>query len=156
MTPREKSNQNLRPYEPGEKDWRTQEQKVRSAKIAGAASAQARRRKKRLQDAAKWLLQQDDVISNKDVQAKLKALGIEDATNAEALMLIALRKAAAGNVEAMKFVRDTGGEAPKNQVELTGDTDRPIATLDMRSLSEEELLRIAEAKADAEPEDPEA
>lgn len=156
MTPRERAKQNLKVFKSGEEDWRTPEQIKEWTSKAGKASNEARRRKKRLQDAAKWLLQQDDVISNKDVQAKLKALGIEDATNAEALMLIALRKAAAGNVEAMKFVRDTGGEAPKNQVELTGDTDRPIATLDLRAMSEDELLRIAEAKADEEPEDPEA
>jgi phage FluMu protein gp41 len=143
----EKSLQNLRRYEAGENDWRTPEQRHAAAQKGAAASVEARRRKKRLQDAAKWLLMQDDVISNKDVQAKLKALGIEDATNAEALMLIALRKAASGNVEAMKFVRDTGGEAPKNQVELSGDLDRPVATMDLRNMSEEDLLRLAEARS---------
>ena len=121
---------------------------VANGSKAGKASVEVRRRKKRLQDAAKWLLQQDDVISSKEIQAKLKSLGIEDSTNAEALMLIALRRAAAGNVEAMKFVRDTAGEAPKNQVELSGDLDRPVATMDLRNLSEDQLLRLAEAKSD--------
>lgn len=124
---------------------------VANGSKAGKVSGEVRRRKKRLQDAAKWLLQQDDVISSKEIQAKLKSLGIEDSTNAEALMLIALRRAAAGNVEAMKFVRDTAGEAPKNQVELSGDLDRPVATMDLRNLSEEQLLKLAEAKADDEP-----
>ena len=138
---------NLIPYKGGDQDTRTPEQKHAAAVKGAAASAEVRRRKKRLQDAAKWLLMQNDVISNKDVQAKLRELGIEDATNAEALMLIALRKAAAGNVEAMKFVRDTGGEAPKNQVELTGDPNAPVATMDLRSMSEEELIRLAEARS---------
>ena len=78
----------------------------------------------------------------------MTGLGFSEATNAEALMLIAMKKASKGDVEAMKFVRDTAGEAPKNQVELTGDTDRPVATLDLRNLSEEELLRLAEAKTE--------
>ena len=146
MTPKDKINPNLKPFTAGG-DWRTPEQRKEWASKAGKAGVEARRRKKRLQDAAKWLLMQDDVISNKDVQAKLKALGIEDATNAEALMLIALRKAASGNVEAMKFVRDTGGEAPKNQVELSGDLDRPVATMDLRNMSEEDLLKLAEVRS---------
>jgi len=144
MTPRERGNANLRLIKKGE---RTQEQIVAVARMGGIASGEARRRKKRLQDAAKWLLQQKDVISNKDIKARLAELGIDDATNAEALMLIALKKASMGNVEAMKFVRDTGGEAPSNRVELSGDLDKPVATLDLRNLSEEELLRMAEARA---------
>ena len=150
MTPKDKRAQNLRPYQAGENDWRTPEQKHAAAMAGAEASIKARKRKKRLQDAAKWLLQQNDVISSKEVQAKMKSLGIEDPTNAEALMLIALRKAASGNVEAMKFVRDTGGEAPKNQVELSGDLDRPVATMDLRNMSEEDLLRLAERESGAD------
>jgi hypothetical protein len=51
------------------------------------------------------------------------------------------------DVEALKFVRDTAGEAPKNQVELSGDLDRPVATLDLRAMSEEELLRMVEERS---------
>jgi phage FluMu protein gp41 len=56
----------------------------------------------------------------------------------------------------MKFVRDTAGEAPKNQVELTGDLDRPVATLDLRSMSEEELLRLVEEQQTGADEAPAA
>lgn len=122
------------------------EERVRVGRAGGIASGETRKRKRRLQDAAKWLLQQNDVVSSKEVQVKLKSLGVPDATNAEALMLIALRRAAAGNVEAMKFVRDTAGEAPKNQVELSGDLDRPVATMDLRGMSTEDLLRLAEER----------
>jgi hypothetical protein len=55
----------------------------------------------------------------------------------------------------MKFVRDTGGESPSNRVELTGDPERPVATMDLRSMSEEELMRLAEARSDVPDEDPE-
>ena len=115
-----------------------------------------RKKAKRMNRAMKWLLQAKDVISDEDIREKLVKLGVVDeddegATNAEVLALIALRKASKGDVEAMKFVRDTAGEAPKNQVELTGDLDRPVATMDLRALSEEELLRLAEAKETAEP-----
>ncbi len=142
---------NLRPFTGGPDDPRTPEQKVEWARNAQKYSAQARTRKKRLTDAAKWLLAANNIVTEQDVIDKLVELGMSDATNAEALMVVALKKALKGDVEAMKFVRDTGGEAPKNQVELSGDLDRPVATMDLRNLSEEQLLRMAEAKADDAP-----
>ena len=52
-------------------------------------------------------------------------------------------KAAKGDVDAMRFIRDTAGEAPSNRVELSGDLERPIASLDLRTMSETELLHLA-------------
>lgn len=124
-----------------------EELKAISAK-GGRASQVTRKKHKRMAEAAKWLLAAKDVLSDDDIKRIMTGLGFSEATNAEALMLIAMKKASKGDVEAMKFVRDTAGEAPKNQVELTGDTDRPVATLDLRNLSEEELLRLAEAKTE--------
>ena len=144
---------NLRPFKSGEEDWRTPEQKKEWAANANLASQAARRKKRRLKDAAKWLLASNSIATEKDIIDKLVELGISDATNAEALMVAAMKKAMKGDVEAMKFVRDTSGEAPKNQVELSGDLDRPVATMDLRNLSEDELLRMIEARADGEAED---
>lgn len=115
----------------------------------GKARVEQRRKHKRMTEAAKWLLAAKDVLSDAEIKKIMTALGFSDATNAEALMVIAMKKASKGDVDALKFVRDTAGEAPKNQVELSGDTDRPVATLDLRGMSEDELLRLAEAKADS-------
>jgi hypothetical protein len=117
-----------------------------------AVQRENRRKAKRMNRAMKWLLQSKDVISDEDIRERLVKLGVVDeddegATNAEVLALVALRKAAKGDVEALKFVRDTAGEAPKNQVELSGDLDRPVATLDLRAMSEEELLRMVEERS---------
>ena len=114
-----------------------------------AVMLENRKKAKRMNRAMKWLLQAKDVVSDEDIREKLMKLGVVDeddngATNAEVLALVALRKAAKGDVEALKFVRDTAGEAPKNQVELSGDLDRPVATLDLTTLSTEELLRLAD------------
>jgi hypothetical protein len=146
---------NLRRFKAGDEDWRTPEQRRRNASLGAQATNENRRKRKKLAEAAKWLLAEKDVISDAKVKEKLRELGIDDATNAEALMLIALKKASMGNVEAMKFVRDTGGESPSNRVELTGDPERPVATMDLRSMSEEELMRLAEARSDVPDEDPE-
>jgi len=122
-----------------------------------AVMMENRKKAKRMNRAMKWLLQSKDVVSDEDIRDKLVRLGVVDeddngATNAEVLALVALRKAAKGDVEALKFVRDTAGEAPKNQVELSGDIDKPVTTLDLRSLSTEELLRLAdETGADEAP-----
>lgn len=139
---------NLKPFKAGE-----QRDPVRASEIArkaGKAGNEARRRRKRMTEAAKWLLGADNITTEEEVLEKLRELGIDDATNAEAMMVVAVRKAMRGDVEALKFVRDTAGESPSNRVELTGDPDRPVATLDLRGMSEEELLRLAEAKADEE------
>ena len=141
---------NLRMFKSGEEDWRTPEQIKEWTTKANLASQEARRKKKRLKDATKWLLAAKNIVSDEEVIEKLKELGIEDATNAEALMVVALKKALKGDVDAMRFVRDTGGESPSNKVELSGDPDRPVATLDLRGMSEEELLRMAEAKTGAD------
>lgn len=149
----EKQLANLHPqFKSGEDDWRTPEQKKEWAANANRASQEARRKKKKLKDAAKWLLAANSIATEEDIIKKLEELGLVDATNAEAMMVAALKKALKGDVEALKFVRDTAGEAPKNQVELTGDLDKPVATLDLRSLSTEELLRLVdETGADEAP-----
>ena len=121
-----------------------------------AVMMENRKKAKRMNRAMKWLLQSKDVVSDEDIREKLVRLGVVDeddngATNAEVLALVALRKAAKGDVEALKFVRDTAGEAPKNQVELSADIDVPVATLDLRSLTEEQLLAMADAKSDDAP-----
>ena len=115
----------------------------------GIKSGEVRRRNRKMRDAAKFLLQQRMILGDDTVYDIARKMGLdpEDATNADALIIAAALKAMKGDVEAMKFVRDTGGEAPKNQVELSGDTDRPIATMDLRAMSEDELLRLADARA---------
>jgi hypothetical protein len=137
----------------------TPDQDREAARINGAKGgrvyAENVKRRKKLTEAAKWLLGQKDIISDDDIKDKLAELGIESATNAEALMLVALRKASKGDVEALKFVRDTGGEAPKNAVELSGDMDRPVATMDLTSMTTEQLMALA-ADRGAEDEQPEA
>ncbi len=109
-------------------------------------SGETKRRRKYLRETVRWLLQQDDVVNDEDAKARLAGLGIADPSNAEVLMLVALKKAAKGDVDAMRFIRDTAGEAPSNRVELTGDVERPVASLDLRTMSEAELLHIAEAR----------
>ena len=144
-----KSLANLKPFT-SDQDW--EKQRINASK--GGKKAQENRRKNlRMTRAMKWLLQSKDVVSDEDIRAKLVKLGVideEDTTNAEVLAMVALRKAAKGDVEALKFVRDTAGESPSNRVELTGDVDKPVATLDLRTMSEEELLRLAEAKAETD------
>ena len=129
-------------------------ERLREISSMGGKACQEKRRKiKRMTEAAKWLLSCRDMLSDDDIKDILIKMGITDATNAEALMMVAMRKAYKGDIEALKFVRDTGGESPSNRVELTGDLDRPVATLDLRNMSEEELLRLAEAKREENDED---
>ena len=140
----------LKPFKAGAEDTRTKEEIREAARKGGIKSGETKRKRKRMTEAMKWLMQSKDIFSDEDIRNKLAELGVidkNDTTNAEVMAMVAMRKAAKGDVEALKFVRDTVGESPSNRVELTGDVDRPVATLDLRNMSEEELLKMAEARA---------
>ena len=142
--PTERQLANLRPLGPDQ----DREAARRNGAAGGIKSGESKRRKKRLREAAQWMLQQDDVMSCEEVKARLAEMGVDNPTNAEGLVLAAFMKAYKGDVDAMRFIRDTAGEAPSNRVELSGDLERPIAALDLRTLSEAELLRLAEVHAE--------
>ena len=115
----------------------------------GIASGEARRRRRTLREAAQTLLSAGLMLEQVDPEV-LKALGVETPTNADGLMLIALTKAAKGDVEAMRFVRDTGGEVPTSKVEVGGIEDKPIEVLDLSALTDSQLQELARKRLENE------
>ena len=57
-------------------------------------------------------------------------------------------KAAAGDVEATRYLRDTAGEKPREGLELGNLDDKPLASLDMSKLTDEQLRIIAARRAE--------
>ncbi len=124
---------------------RPPEERVEIARMGGKASGESRRRSASLREAVQRILKMDKLACTPDeVLEELRAAGMENATGAEAIAVSALIRASRGDVEAMRFVRDTAGESPTNRVELSGDPTRPVSTLDLRGLSDAELLAIIE------------
>ena len=125
------------------------EERVEIARMGGKASGESRRRSASLRDAVQRILKKDKLVCTPDeVLDELRAAGMENATSAEAIAVSALIRASRGDVEAMRFIRDTAGEGPTNRVELSGDPSRPVSTLDLRGLSDAQLLEIIERAED--------
>ena len=111
-----------------------------SAHKAAEASVKARRKYKAMRDALKQVLILD--VDNPELYAKLEALGIEPSrSNAIALKTVA--KAADGDIEAARFVRDTVGEKPTEAYNI-GVSGKPIKSLDLTALTDEELEALAD------------
>lgn len=128
---------------------RTPEELSEIGRKGGKASGESRRRSASLREAVQRLLKKDPLTCTPDdVLEELRAAGMENATSAEAIAVSALIRASRGDVEAMRFIRDTAGEGPTNRVELSGDPSRPISTLDLRGLTDAQLLEIIERAED--------
>ena len=124
-------------------DRLTAEERREIARNAGIASGEARRRKRTLREAAQTLLSARMAFGTEDDAELLRLLGVDDPTNADGMMLVALQKATRGDVEAMRFVRDTGGEVPTSKVEVGGIEDKPIEVLDLSALTDAQLQELA-------------
>lgn len=99
---------------------RTKEEQREIAKKGGVASGKARRRKKAMKDIALAFGKEN---APDRVIAKLIQLGMleqgEKCSMDEALMLAQYGKALSGNTRAAEFVRDTSGQKPKDEVEIS-------------------------------------
>lgn len=129
-------------------DWNaglSAEQRTANAKVAAAASAEARRAHRLFKDILKDVLTAD--LSKDDEMTKaLETLGLKP-THENALMLASVLKAKTGDIEAVRFVRDTLGEKPTEAFNLSV-SDRPIKSLDLGTLTDQELEALAD-QADA-------
>lgn len=118
----------------------TPEQRRENARKAGLASAAAKKRKISMREALKTVMRID--VPDADKRKALETLGI-DPTIQNAVILAALLKAADGDIEAARFVRDTVGEKPTEQYNL-GVLDKPVKSIDLTRLSDDELERLAD------------
>lgn len=100
------NEQNLKPYSKGQPS--SEEAKRRGA-AGGRASAAARRERKRLQELANDILQRD--VLHKQTGEMI--------TTGEAMLLKQVEKALRGDTRAFQMVRDTAGQAPVQQVEVS-------------------------------------
>jgi len=117
------------------------EERVESAKRAAAASVKARAKHRLFKDILKDILALP--IDNEDVAfAQLEKLGLT-ANHENAMMLASAKRAMLGDIEAARFVRDTVGEKPTEAMQLA-ITDKPIKSLDLTGLSDEELEALAD------------
>ena len=109
---------------------RTKEEVKRITKKGGINSGKSRRKKKAMKDIILSLGKED---APPQVVAKLIQLGMleqgEVCSMDEALVLAQYGKALSGNTRAAQFVRDTAGQKPKDEIEIS-DITREQSKLD--------------------------
>lgn len=117
---------------------RSKEEVREIGRKGGIASGEARRRKREMKDAIDLLLSLPCNLKDKNgngIKELAKQLGIneEDIDNQMA-MLISMFKVSMGGgknaVSAATFLRDTGGDKPKETIEVTKSTDDTIKEID--------------------------
>lgn len=106
----------------------------------GRAAAVTKRKAKNMREAARILLEAA-LIDDPETQKALETLGLE-ADQQGAVLLAALRKSQAGDIEAARYIRDTSGQAPAQQVALGGVDGQPIEQLDLSKLSSDQLREL--------------
>ena len=136
MDSRAKSLANLKPV-------RNTEEARERGRIGGIKSGEARRKRRKLKDTLSTLLTLPPGISNqKDL---LMALGIDenDCNNQTLIAIAMIQAAAAGDVKAATWVRDTVGEKPHDKVEASVQSVSPLDEK-LADLSIKELRELAE------------
>ena len=124
----------------------TPEQRREWAVMGGKASAAKRYQHKRQQEILKDLLRIE--CDDKEACEALRALGLDE-TFANAANLQVMRRAMRGDVEALRYIRDTIGEKPTESMQL-GVFNTPVKALDMTKLSDAELEALADRADDSD------
>lgn len=148
MTPEERKktgNGNLIPFH-----MRTEEDQWRIRSMAGKASVQARRCRKTQAEILRAVMALEmEAGEARDMLAKA-GLDTDWITDANVAVM---RRARAGDVEAIRYIRDTVGEKPRDGLEIGNLDDKPLATMDLSKMSDEQLkAMLVKAQENAEKE----
>lgn len=140
--PREESLQNLKKYSemsPTEKhDFHSK---------GGQASTASRRRRKTQAETLRLIL--DLKLTEEEGAKRLEELGLDPTWSTDANVAV-MQKARRGDVESLRYVRDTIGEKPRDGLEIGNLDGQPLSTIDMSQLSDEQLKALIAARTQPE------
>ena len=126
------------------RDWvaeQSQETLRETRSKGGTTNAEKQRKYKTFRECMQAILTLE--VSDEALRAELEKMGL-DPSYSNAISMAAIRKAAAvGDIEAARFTRDTVGEKPTEALNL-GITGKPVKSLDLSQLSDEELEALAD------------
>ena len=124
---------------------KSEEEKHEIAVAGGKACGVARRRRAAMRAVARTMLD-TELRTNDKLRDELNDRGFQDFTEAAAVLLAQLNRARAGDTEAAKFLRDTSGQRPADQVAIGNLDDKPFETLNLSELTEADLHRLIELR----------
>lgn len=122
----------------------TPEQRTANGIKGGKASGEAKRKNRRLRDIAKIML--GAMVDDPELANRLTNVGLNQ-TYADAMVLAQVAKAVNGDNDSFRTIRDTIGEKPTDAYNLS-IIDKPVASMDLRNLSDEELNAMLAASED--------
>lgn len=109
----------------------------------GKAGAASKRRMKTQAQIIRQVMALE--IEPGEAREMLEAAGLDPTWATDANVAV-MRKARAGDVEALRYCRDTIGEKPRDGLEIGNLDDKPLATVDLRSLSDDQLRAMIAAR----------
>ena len=128
----------------------THEELVATGAKGGVKSGETRRKQRTFRESVNAILQCK--VQDEEQRKALEALGI-DPTMLNQIQLAVYGKAAKGDVEAARFLRDTRGEKPREALELGNLDGKPLASIDLSGMSDDELRALAAQRAESEEEE---
>ena len=114
-------------------------------RAGGIASGESRRRRKTFAEGLRQLLAMPE--DDPTLRDALRALGLEG-TMQDAINLAQIKQAKRGDTDSFRVVRDTIGEKPRDELEIGGLADRPIQTIDLSKLTDDELRELMAARSE--------
>lgn len=125
----------------------TPEERSANARKAQLRSTEVQNYHRSLRKAAQILLWHPlkRVPEESEIVLTMRRMGIEDPTGADAVMLAQYIKARRGDTDAARFLRDTAGEKPSQQVEVNL-LEKPLDAIDFAALDDEQLEALAAAR----------
>ena len=125
--------------------WRDKALASQAGKIGGAKSGVTKRKRRLLRDAARSILDAD--VSRlpvaEDLVQSLKMLGVDEITGSDVLLLAQYLRAAKGDTDAARFVRDTSGEKPSVDIAVSA-SERVIDAESVADMTDDELALVAD------------
>ena len=139
--PTEKQLANLRPFSERSE---TEQREIRS--MGGKASQAKQRRRKTQAEIIRQIMELK--LTPEEGAAKFEALGLDPTWATDANVAV-MQKARKGDVESLRYLRDTIGEKPRDGLEIGNLDGQPLSTIDLSTLSDETLRAMIAARETA-------
>ena len=128
-------------------DQRSEEEQREIRSMGGKASQAKQKRRKTQAEIIRQIM--DLTLTPEEGADKLKALGLDPTWATDANVAV-MQKARKGDVESLRYLRDTIGEKPRDGLEIGNLDGQPLSTIDLSALSDEQLQAMIAAREQSE------
>ena len=126
---------------------RSEEAQWQIRSMGGKASSEKQRRRKTQAEIIRQIMELK--LTPEEGADKLEALGLDPTWATDANVAV-MQKARKGDVESLRYLRDTIGEKPRDGLEIGNLDGQPLSTIDLSTLSDEQLRAMIAARETAD------